>query len=143
MEGARCRASRVSTHEAEVDEDDGGGPVEVGEVLVPEVDGVIDDREEEEIDGDCAARGLAADEGGDAAEVAAGESALVAEVGGGGEGLEELFAEADQEQQADDDDGIGRVKVDLLHLKSYRWCLINVKTCISFSVFMYFLSYTC
>jgi hypothetical protein len=31
-----------------------------------------------------------------------------------------LFAEADQEQQADDDDGIGRVKVDLLHLKSYR-----------------------
>jgi len=135
LEGSRCRASRVSTRDAEVDKDDGGGPVEVGEVLVPEVDCVIDDWEEEEIDGDCAARGLAADEGGDAAEVAAGESALVTEVGCGGEGLEKLFAEADQEQQADDDDGIGRVKVDLLHLKWYRWCLINVKTRIAFLVF--------
>ena len=82
------------TKQAKVDEDDGGGPVEFAKGLVQKVDCVEGNGQEEEIDGDDSAGGLAADEGGDAVAVAGGDGAFVAEVGGGGEGLDDLFQEA-------------------------------------------------
>jgi len=84
----------VGACEFEVDEDDGRGPVEAGKGLVVKIDDVVDDRQEEEIDCDNAARGLAADEDGDAVAVAGGGGTFVAKVGGGGEGLDDLFEEA-------------------------------------------------
>lgn len=95
----------------EVDEDDGGGPVEAREVEVPEIDGVEGEREEKTVYGDGAARGVSTDKRCDALAVAGGSGTFVAEVGGGGQDLEDLAAEADEEEQSNDKRGKRRVEL--------------------------------
>ena len=107
--GGRVRECR----HAEVDEDDGGRPVEVRDVLVPEVDGVERDGQKEAVEGDGTARRVAAHEGGEAAAVAPVGGALVADVGDGGEGLQDLAAEADEQEKQNDDGGERLVELQL------------------------------
>lgn len=57
---------------------------------MPEIYTVKCDREEEEIDGDNAARGLAADEGRDATALTVEGRTFVEEIGAGGQGLKYL-----------------------------------------------------
>ena len=64
--------------------------------MVPKVDSVERDGQEEAVDGDGAAGRVATHERSDAAAVAPVGGALVADVDDGGEGLQDLAAEADK-----------------------------------------------
>ena len=80
---------------------------------MPKVDSVECDGQEEAVDGDGAAGRVAAHDRGEAAAVAPVGRALVAYVDDGGEGLEHLFAEADEQEQQNDDRGKGLVELQL------------------------------
>ena len=86
---------------------------EFRKILVPEVHRVECEREEEAVQRDCAARGVATHERGEALAVAPRVAALVAQVGGGGKRLQDLAAEADEQEEHDDDGGEGLVELQL------------------------------
>lgn len=95
----------------EVDEHDGGGPVEVREALVPEVDHVEDDGHEHAVEGDCASRRVRVR----AADAVAVEEAACTLARGRDEreDLDDLAAEADDEQERHDQDHVRVVELQL------------------------------
>lgn len=80
---------------------------------MPKVHSVERDGQKEAVDGNGTARRVAAHEGGEAAAVAPVGGALVADVGDGGEGLQDLAAEAYEQEKRDDNGGEGLVELQL------------------------------
>ena len=114
LRGGRGGAVRVRVGDvahAEVDEHDGRGPVEGREALVPEVDHVEEDGHEDAVEGHGAARGVRVRAA--RARTEAFLAAAVAQSGGGGEQLEDLAAEAHDQEQHENNDHVRVLELEL------------------------------